>query len=63
MNCPYCSKPMQIMYRYETFKYNEGKMQPVIGRCEDCDFDAKWTIDTMHDGTVREWKMTKYFFG
>ena len=63
MNCPHCNKPMQIMYCPEATIINDEETVEVLGRCDDCDIDATWVIDTLFDGTVLEHSLKQYFFG
>ena len=35
----------------------------VLGRCEDCDFDATWEIVTDMNGRIEEFNFERYFFG
>ena len=63
MNCPHCNKLMQILYRPDAIILSDGETVEVLGRCDDCDFDATWVIDTFYDGRVVEHSLKKYFFG
>lgn len=63
MNCPHCNQPMNILYRPDALILPDKEHVEVLGRCDDCDFDATWIIDTYNDGTVREYRLRKYFFG
>ena len=64
MNCPHCNKKMEILYRPDAL-ISPGCKETVevLGRCEDCDFDATWIIDTYPTGAIREYGLKKYFFG
>lgn len=55
---------MIIMYKPKPVQLpnNETYVQ-VLGRCEDCDFDAYWEISTYADGSTQESNLRPYFFG
>ena len=64
MLCPKCNKEMKIMaYTGSPLKFDFIKHTEVLGRCEDCDFDATWEIWTYSDGQVSEFNLKQYFFG
>ena len=64
MLCPKCNKDMKIMVRPEGTSFQDGsEYTEVLGRCEDCDFDATWEIRTYSDGQVSEFNLKQYFFG
>lgn len=47
-------------------KNKETEIVEVLGRCEDCDFDATWTIETVYkddEDLVKEYDLKRYFFG
>lgn len=64
MLCPRCGKEMVILVRPEgtTFQ-DESEHVEVLGRCEDCDFDATWEIVTDMNGNTEEFNFRQYFFG
>ena len=41
----------------------DGENSEVIGRCEDCDFDARWETFTDLLGETKEYNFQRYFFG
>lgn len=64
MLCPKCNKEMKIMSLLDFMILNDGsENSEVLGRCEDCDFDATWEIQTYLDGRVSEFNLKRYFFG
>ena len=64
MLCPKCNKEMKIMYRPDATLLQDGTEHvEVLGRCEDCDFDATWEIETNMNGTIYEFNLKQYFFG
>ena len=63
MNCPKCNKEMKIMVRPEATILISGEHVEVLGRCEDCDFDATWEIFTNINGEIHEFNLKRYFFG
>ena len=64
MLCPKCGKEMKVMaYAGPTLKSDLIKHTEVIGRCEDCDFDATWEIVTDVSGHTKEFNFKQYFFG
>lgn len=67
MNCPKCNQPMKIMYRPDAdYKDDFCEIVKVLGSCEDCDFDAIWTIETVYkddEDLVKEYNLNRYFFG
>ena len=64
MLCPKCNKKMKIMaYTGSTFKSDLVKYTGVIGRCDDCDFDATWEIRERLNGETYEGNLQRYFFG
>lgn len=66
MRCPKCNKNMEIRI-FGVNLYAEGNfnVEEVIGRCEDCDFDASW--ERVYSGKeytlVTERNFKHYFFG
>ena len=55
---------MKIMYRPDATLLQDGTEHvEVLGRCEDCDFDATWEIETNMNGTIYEFNLKQYFFG
>ena len=63
MLCPKCNKEMKVMVQLDSTMFQDGsKHTEVIGRCEDCDFDATWEIATTSYGTF-EFNLKRYFFG
>ena len=64
MLCPKCNKKMVIMVRPESTLLQGGTEHvEVLGRCEDCDFDATWEIVIDMDGHIEEFNFERYFFG
>lgn len=65
MNCPKCNKPMRIIaYDSINLKSDNTFHKSIIGRCEDCDFDARWTrIEDVQTGKIAECDLKRYFFG
>ena len=65
MLCPKCGKEMKIMANLSgtTLMSDLTKHTEVIGRCEDCDFDATWSIVVDIDGGTEEFNLKQYFFG
>lgn len=65
MLCPKCNKKMKVLaYLGSTLKSNGIRYTETIGRCNDCDFDATWTIATeVKTGKTKEGKLKQYFFG
>ena len=64
MLCPKCNKEMKIMvYDVPILKSDLIKYTNVIGRCDDCDFDATWEIRSLPSGKVYECNLQRYFFG
>lgn len=64
MQCPKCNKDMKIMYQPKGAMLQDGsKYVEVLGRCEDCDFDAYWELVTYADGNIKESNLRPYFFG
>lgn len=64
MLCPKCNKKMVIMVRPEGTLLQDGtEHTEVLGRCEDCDFDATWEIVTDANGRINEFNLKQYFFG
>lgn len=63
MQCPRCKQNMVIMYRPEADVSNGYEHVEVLGRCEDCDFDATWEIITNDNGEPIEFNLKQYFFG
>ena len=63
MFCPKCRKEMVIMHRPLATIFQDGSEHTeVLGRCEDCDFDATWEIVTTAYGAF-EFNLKRYFFG
>lgn len=63
MNCPICDKETKIMCCTETHPLpDDREIVEVIGRCEDCDFDATWWIGTS-PSNIREYDFRQYCFG
>jgi hypothetical protein len=55
---------MKIMVRLDgTILQDGSEHTEVLGRCEDCDFDATWEIQTDEYGRVYEFNLQRYFFG
>ena len=55
---------MKVMAILDIIILNDGsENSEVLGRCEDCDFDATWEIRLYHSGKVEEFNLKKYFFG
>lgn len=63
MNCPKCNKEMKIMKIIDIMMMQDGENVEVIGRCDDCDFDAIWEIFTDLSGETQEYNFERYFFG
>ena len=64
MLCPKCGKEMKIMALLDLMILQNGSEDTeVLGRCEDCDFDATWEIVTDADGHIEEFNFRQYFFG
>ena len=64
MLCPKCNKEMKVIYRPKSIMLPpDSKYVEVIGRCEDCDFDAYWEIITYANGNIKELNLRPYFFG
>jgi transcription elongation factor Elf1 len=68
MNCPKCNKEMKLMCRLDEMRLSNGiKIMKVLGRCDDCDFDATWKINTTWRTDVIsskvEYDLKQYFFG
>lgn len=64
MLCPKCRKEMKIMvYMGTTLMSDLAKHTEVIGRCEDCDFDATWEIMADTNGKKYEHNLKRYYFG
>ena len=64
MLCPKCNKKMVILVRPNgTVFQDRSEHVEVLGRCEDCDYDATWEIETHADGRVHEFNLQRYFFG
>ena len=66
MNCPKCKKEMRITcFAANCYKEGVFNVEEVIGRCDDCDFDASW--EQLYVGESYELVTTrnfrKYFFG
>ena len=55
MKAIYQPRPIQLP--------DDSKYVEVLGRCEDCDFDAYWEIVTYADGHTKESNLRPYFFG
>lgn len=64
MLCPKCNKAMKIMHLSDFMILQDGsECEEVLGRCEDCDFDAIWEVVTDMNGHVEEFNFERYFFG
>ena len=64
MLCPKCNKEMKVMHLLDfMILQDSSECEEVLGRCEDCDFDATWEIVTDMDGRVEEFNFERYFFG
>ena len=64
MLCPKCNKEMDIMCLLDFMILQDGsECTKVLGRCEDCDFDATWEIVTDMNGCIEEFNFERYFFG
>ena len=64
MNCPKCGKEMKVMALLDITILNDGSEDSeVLGRCEDCDFDATWEIVIDMDNHIEEFNLRRYFFG
>lgn len=69
MLCPKCGEEMGIMsILQEEILIDLYKHQEVLGRCEECDFDATWERVYVprvgiFDRDVREFNLKRYFFG
>ena len=64
MLCPKCNKKMKIICRFfATIFSDESPSAEVLGRCENCVFDATWEIKTYSDGHKEEFNLKQYFFG
>ena len=61
MKCPKCNKEMIIMFKSNAKNMDSYTIE-VIGRCEDCDFDAKWEETHVIDDVVIEHNLQKYYF-
>jgi hypothetical protein len=64
MLCPKCNQKMVILVRPDGTVFQDGSEHvEVLGRCEDCDFDATWEIVTDVDDHTHEFNLKRYFFG
>jgi hypothetical protein len=64
MLCPKCNKEMKIMTLLDLMILQDGsECSEVLGRCEDCDFDATWETVTDMNGRIEEFNFERYFFG
>lgn len=64
MLCPKCNKEMEVMSLLDFMVLQNGsECEEVLGRCEDCDFDAKWETVIDMDGHIEEFNFERYFFG
>ncbi len=63
MNCPKCNKEMKVIQLLDLLTLLNGELEEVLGRCEDCDFDATWEIFTNLEGEASEFNFKRYFFG
>ena len=64
MLCPKCNKEMKIMSLLDFMILQDGsECEEVLGRCEDCDFDATWETVIDMDGNIEEINCKQYFFG
>lgn len=47
MKCPKCNKEIEIIWRYNSKLLPNGdRQEEIVGRCDDCDYDGHWVIDT-----------------
>ena len=63
MNCPICNKEMKVMLCAEPHTLDDREILEVVGRCEDCDFDATWWMEVASQGILREYALKTYYFG
>ena len=64
MLCPKCGKEMKVMALLNIVILQDGSEDTeVLGRCEDCDFDATWEIVIDMNGHIEEFNFERYFFG
>ena len=64
MLCPKCGKEMKVMSLLDFMILQDGsECEEILGRCEDCDFDATWESVTDMDGNTEEFNLEQYFFG
>ena len=65
MTCPKCGKEMKIMDKLDNQQLiGNRRYQQVIGRCDDCDFDATWErMYEPHLASPKEFNLQRYFFG
>ena len=65
MNCPKCNKEMKVMSKLQDeILLGNRRYQEVIGRCEECDFDAIWErLYEPHLVCPKEFNARQYFFG
>lgn len=69
MLCPKCGKEMKIMaVLHEDVLIDLLLHKEILGRCEDCDFDATWERVYkprvgIFDLDIQEFNFKQYFFG
>ena len=64
MLCPKCKKEMKVMALLDLMILQDGSEDTeVLGRCEDCDFDATWEIVIDMNDHIEEFNFRQYFFG
>ena len=64
MLCPKCGKEMEVITFLSTSLMPDGSMHTeVLGRCDDCDFDATWWLESGSYSATREFDLQQYFFG
>ena len=64
MLCPKFKKEMKVMSLLDFMILQDGsECEEVLGRCEDCDFDATWEIIRDASGHTKEFNFKRYFFG
>ena len=64
MLCPKCGEEMKVMTLLDFTILNDGSEDSeVLGRCEECDFDATWEIVIDMDDNIEEINFKRYFFG
>ncbi len=64
MNCPKCNKEMKIIFQpAPIIDFDGSETSEVIGRCNDCDYDATWWVCKNRAGFVKEWHLRRFYFG